>query len=119
MSELYQRTLEPFRQGSRMTVESYLGIFGRLGFTRAERGKVLIHPSRSNLKIYLNWNKEREVYFTGYLKFKERYPSAYWVRCKPMQKVDDLPKFITLVPLQGLEAVAIASLLDGVDTGSR
>lgn len=114
-SEPFQRTLEPFRLGSGMTVESYLGIFRRLGFTQAERGKILIHPSKSNLKIYLNWNKDREVYFTSYLEIKERFSCAYWLRCKPMQVKDDLPKFITLVPLQGLEGLAIAGILDGTD----
>jgi hypothetical protein len=113
--EAYPRTLEPYRHASTMSVESYLGIFRRLGFTQAERGSVLKHPSRDKLKIYLNWNRDREVYFTSYLKIKERFPCAYWLRCKPMQKVDDLPKFITLVPLQGLEAIAIAGILDGTD----
>ena len=112
---MYSKGLEPFRPCSGMTAECYLRLLRRLGFTQAERGKVLEHPSKGNLDIYLNWNKDGVVYFTGYLKFKERSTSAYWLRCKPMQKVDDLPKFITLVPLQGLEAVAIASLLDGVE----
>lgn len=93
-----------------MTFETYTLMFQRLGFTTIELRYLLRHQSLG-LSIYFNRNRYGTVYFTAYRKDWSAYSPAMWLFLLPMQKKDDDPKFITLLPIPSKEREAFQSLL--------
>ena len=103
------------RRGSNtMDAEKYIELFRELRFHNKEKpndSKVLRHKAKSIPSLYFNRNKERRVYFVGYVQDEHRFPHYLWTRICPQKDKDDKPNLMTLVPKAGRERQAFEELL--------
>lgn len=93
-----------------MRREDYELMLRRLGFTQVARGKKLTHGKQPPT-IYFNCSREGVVYFTAYRKDEAYFIPRYWLRLLPMQKKDDDPSLITVLPVPLREEDAFLDVL--------
>jgi hypothetical protein len=93
-----------------LTKVDYEFLLKKLGFAQVVRGKKLVHDSQPPT-IYFNCSREGVVYFTAYRKDEACFIPRYWLRLLPMQKKDDVPELITVLPVPLREEDAFLDFL--------
>lgn len=95
-----------------MNFTAYEVMLRKLGFTRVELTKILLHPGL-RITVYVNRDQTGLVSFVAHAKDGASFKPDLWEIIAPRKVKDDKPGFRTLVPKPGCEMDAFRDLLRG------
>lgn len=93
-----------------MNESGFVALFQELGFIPTAKRALLRHP-RGLPSIYFNVSRQGTVYFAVRAAHRQAFSRDLWSQIPPQQKKDDHPNLVTLIPREGREREAFASIV--------